>query len=363
MIEDDKDLVWLQAPAQPLDETARSQAEAHQSQLTKPQGSLGRLETLALQFAAWQGVARPQLSRVCVRVYAADHGVCAQKVSAFPQVVTTQMITNFLAGGAAISVLCRSLGADLKIYNLGTAHPVAPLAGLQDHPVGAGTEDFTQRPAMTRRQLVEALEVGASSVPDDALHVFIGGEMGIGNTTSASALYSVLLNLPPKLTVGPGTGVDQRGVAHKREVVEQALGLHHHALHGQPQTTGIARTLAALRCLGGFEIAALVGAYIACAQRGVPVLVDGFISTAAALCAVQINPGTADWLLFAHCSAEPAHTKALEFLEAEPLLDLQMRLGEGSGAALALPILQAALNLHNDMATFADAGVSSGQNE
>lgn len=345
------DFTWLADPVAAVDCAALELARARQAQLTKPPGSLGRLESVAVQFAGWQGRERPQLERLCVRVFAADHGVCAQGVSAFPQIVTTQMIGNFLTGGAAISVLCRHLQADFGLYCLGTVHPLPELENLNDCTIAAGTRDFTQEAAMSAHELAQALLVGAEALPLSAPDLFIGGEMGIGNTTSASALFSALLALPAETTAGPGTGVDASGVKHKSRVIEQALQRH--------QTTiNEGGVLAALLCLGGFEIAALVGAYVSSAQRGIPVLVDGFISTAAALCAVRINPGVADWLLFAHRSAEPAHQVALQQMGAEPLLDLQMRLGEGSGAAVAVPLLRAALVLHNGMATFDDAGVS-----
>lgn len=344
---------WLTDPVAAIDQEALALAKSRQAQLTKPPGSLGRLETLALQFAGWQGSESPRLERICVRVFAADHGVCAQGVSAFPQVVTTQMIANFLTGGAAISVLCRQLRADFGLYSLGTVHPLPELDNLNDCTIAAGTQDFTRETAMSAQQLSQALLTGAEALPLSTPDLFIGGEMGIGNTTSASALFSALIGLSPSVTAGPGTGVDAQGVEHKSRVIEQGLQRHQAAI----DEGGVH---AALRCLGGFEIAALVGAYISSAQCGIPVLVDGFISTAAALCAVRLNPGVADWMLFAHRSAEPAHQLALQEMGAEPLLDLQMRLGEGSGAAVAVPLLQAALALHNGMATFEDAGVSGG---
>lgn len=344
---------WLFQPTWPLDRQTAAAARVYQGQLTKPAGSLGQLEVIAELFAAWQGRVDPQLDRIAIRIFAADHGVCAKGVSAFPQAVTGQMITNFLRGGAAISVLARQLGANLAVHNLGTIQPVPVVAGLRDCTIAPGTRDFTEEVAMTKAQLADALAVGAVAVPGDPLHLFIGGEMGIGNTTSSSALISVLLDLPSEIAVGPGTGLDATGLQRKQQVVAQAVTLHR---------AGIVRSgcpaLAALMCLGGLEIAALVGAYIRCAQRGIGVVVDGFISTTAALCAVMINPGVRDWLLFGHVSAEPAHRIVLEHLRAKPLLDLQMRLGEASGAAMAVPLLRAALALHNQMATFAAAGVA-----
>lgn len=344
---------WLFQPTWPLDRHAAEAARAHQQQLTKPAGSLGELEVIAERFAAWQGRVDPRLEHIAIRIFAADHGVCVRGISAFPQEVTGQMIANFLNGGAAISVLARLLNADLGIHNLGTVAPQPALPGLVDNSIASGTQDFSAVPAMTRDQLARALTAGAAAVPKGPLHLFIGGEMGIGNTTSAAALLSVLLDVSPELTVGLGTGVDAAGLKRKRQVVERAL-----TLHGDTISLDESPALAALACLGGFEIAALVGAYIHCAQRGIAVLVDGYITTAAALCAVRINPQVRDWLLFGHVSAEPAHRLVLQHLGATPLLDLQMRLGEGSGAAVAVPLLQSALALHNGMATFKSAGVA-----
>lgn len=344
---------WLFQPTWPLDRQAAEAARAHQQQLTKPAGSLGELEAIAERFAAWQGRVDPRLERIAIRIFAADHGVCINRVSAFPQVVTGQMIANFLQGGAAISVLARQLKADLGIHNLGTVAPPSTLPGLVDNSIAPGTQDFSAVPAMTRDQLSRALAAGAAAVPKRSLHLFIGGEMGIGNTTSAAALLSVLLEVSPGLAVGPGTGLDAAGVERKRQVVERAL-----ALHSETISRDESPALAALLCLGGFEIAALVGAYIHCAQRGLGVLVDGYISTTAALCAVRIKPQVRDWLLFGHVSTEPAHRLVLAHLGAKPLMDLQMRLGEGSGAAVAVPLLQSALALHNGMATFKSAGVT-----
>ncbi len=344
---------WFEKPVQTIDHQHIENARRHQSTLTKPIGSLGRLEEIAEVFCGWQSKISPRIEKVCVAVFAADHGVCQQGVSAFPQTVTTQMIANFLEGGAAISVLSRELDADFSVINVGTATPLPD--GYTSHKqlinagIAPGTADFSTEAAMTNEQLEKALRLGQEQVENIETNLFIGGEMGIGNTTSASAIYAALLPLPPEHAVGPGTGVDSRGLLRKQEVIAQSLDLHRQFLNDPYQV---------LRCLGGLEIAALVGSYIACAQKGVPVLVDGFICTAAALLAVELNPGVRDWLLFSHQSAEPAHHLALEKLNAKPLLQLEMRLGEGSGAAVAVPLLNAALVLHNKMATFSQAGVS-----
>ena len=342
---------WWSKPVAALSEHAGNAARERQQQLTKPPGSLGTLESLAIQFAAWQDRSDPQLDNVTIRIFAADHGVVAEGVSAFPQSVTVQMIHNFAAGGAAIAVLARHCGASFAVINVGTATPGTALKGVVTLDLAPGTANFCRGPAMSDALVRRALDSGAEHAPHTG-NLFIGGEMGIGNTSSAAALTSALLGLPADATVGRGTGVDDSGLALKCAAVQRGLDLH--------VTAGIS-ALEILRCLGGLEIAALVGAYIASAQRGVPVLVDGYICSAAALVACRLNPGVRQWMLFAHQSAEPGHRHLLRELGAEPLLDLGMRLGEGSGAAVALPLLQAACRLHNEMATFAEAGVSAGE--
>jgi nicotinate-nucleotide--dimethylbenzimidazole phosphoribosyltransferase len=299
-----------------------------------------------------QNTQQPNLARVRIVVFAADHGVVAERISAFPQVVTAEMVRNFARGGAAISVLARTWGADLEVVNMGTVQALEALPGVLDRRVGPGTANFMHSPAMTDQQLAAALATGREAAERTAAwnaQLFIGGEMGIGNTTSAAALGCALLNLPAPALSGPGTGLDPAGVVHKARVIQAALDRH-----------SIFSPLEALACLGGFEIAALTGAYVRCGQLGIPVLVDGFITTVAALVALRLRPELAAWLFYAHCSAEPGHRCLLEALGAEPLLQLGMRLGEGSGAAVALPLLRAAAALHGQMATFAEAGVSEG---
>lgn len=343
---------WLSEPAATVDGAAAEAARRRQQQLTKPPGSLGELEDLAVTLAGLQGRERPRLERVRVGVFAADHGVAAEGVSAFPQAVTAEMVRNFSRGGAAISVLCRHLGAELGVINVGTVTELEPLAAVVDRRLAAGTANLLREPAMTPEQYVAALAVGRDWVDADVdCELIIGGEMGIGNTTAAAAVAAALTGLPVAGLVGRGTGVDDAGLARKRRVVEEAL-----ARHG----CGPDRPDEVLRCVGGLELVALAGAYVRAAQRGVAVLVDGFITTAAALAAVALHPGARPWLLFSHCSAEQGHGALLEALSARPLLNLNLRLGEASGAALALPLLQAALALHADMATFAEAEVSHG---
>lgn len=344
--------LWWQAPCQPIDHVARQKAEQRQARLTKPTGALGRLEQLAVDLAALQGRECPHLEQPWIAVFAGDHGVVEEGVSAYPQAVTRQMLHNFVAGGAAISVLAHQLHARLEVIDLGTAGDGEPLGGVHSYALGPGTANFTRGPAMSAEQCAAALGAGRASV-ERARQVraglFIGGEMGIGNTTAAAALGCALLDLPALALTGPGTGLSEATVAHKQRVIDSALLLHQ---------ADCREPFEALRRLGGFEIAAMTGAFVACAQYGLPVLVDGFIATVAALCAVQLNPGVRSWLLFGHRSAEPGHTYVLQALKAEPLLDLGMRLGEGSGAALAVPLLRLACSLHAGMATFAEAHVS-----
>jgi nicotinate-nucleotide--dimethylbenzimidazole phosphoribosyltransferase len=288
--------------------------------------------------------------------------VSAEGVSAFPASVTAQMVRNFIEGGAAISVLARALAATLEVIDLGTLASVegataSPRATDRAHHalrLGPGTANFVTASAMTPDQLTAALAAGRDSVArarDRGAQLYIGGEMGIGNTTAASALACALLGAAAERLVGPGTGLDARGVAHKVDVVERALALHRPFL---------ADPYESLRRLGGFEIAALAGAYVRCAQSGLPALVDGFIASTAALVASRLAPGIEEWMCFAHRSREPGHARVLEALGAQPLLDLGMRLGEGSGAAVAVPLLRLACELHAGMATFEQAGVSAG---
>jgi nicotinate-nucleotide--dimethylbenzimidazole phosphoribosyltransferase len=345
-------LDWLSAPCAQPDAAMAETARAHQLQLTKPPGSLGQLEALAIQLASLQHTSRPAVDRVWISVFAADHGVADEGVSAFPQVVTGEMVRNFATGGAAISVLARALQANLEVVNLGTVNDPGEIPGVRRAIIAASTANFCLAPAMTEAQFEAALAAGAQSVKAakaaDA-QLFIGGEMGIANTTAAAAVASALLDEPPSCLAGAGTGLNAEGIRHKVSVLERALALHAHA------DTALER----LRCLGGFEIAALTGAYIAAAQAGLPVLVDGFISTTAALAAITLHPDVRPWLLFAHRSKEHGHVRLLQALAAEPVIDLGLRLGEASGAATAVPLLRLACALHNGMATFEQAGVSN----
>lgn len=342
---------WWLRPCKRPDAERQAQARARQSQLTKPPGSLGMLEDLAVTLSGLHHSPTPKVDRVWISVFAADHGVAAEGVSAFPQTVTGEMLRNFAGGGAAIAVLARALDANLDVVNLGTVNDPGAVAGVHRAVIAASTRNFCEGPAMSDAQLRAALGAGAASVRaalDAGAQLFIGGEMGIANTTSAAALASALLQRSPSDLTGAGTGLDAGGIAHKIAVIERALALH------APADSDWER----LRRLGGFEIAALTGAYVAAAQAGLPVLVDGFIASVAALAAQRLNPGCGDWLLYAHRSHERGHAMVLEALRARPLLDLGMRLGEASGAAMAVPLLRLACALHNGMATFAQAGVS-----
>ncbi|KQN95907.1 MULTISPECIES: nicotinate-nucleotide--dimethylbenzimidazole phosphoribosyltransferase [Stenotrophomonas] len=346
---------WFTRPCPAPSQAHRQHAIARQRQLTKPEGALGRLETLAIELAALQGREQPQAARVPVLVFAGDHGVAVQGVSAYPAEVTVQMLRNFAAGGAAIAVLSRELGLPLHVWDVGSLAD-APLAGVTCDKPRRGTDDFSAGPAMAPADLEAVFDAGRRAVEatcGDGADLLLLGEMGIGNTTSASALAAVLGPLPLADLVGAGTGLDAARIAHKQAVTARAL-----ALHGEAIAAAADPGREALRRVGGLEIAALAAAMIAAAQRGVPVLVDGFIVSAAALAAVRINPSLQPWLLFSHRSAERGHARVLATLQADPLLQLDLRLGEGSGAALALPLLRLACALHNGMATFAEAAIA-----
>lgn len=345
---------WTVIPAFPISENAREEALIRQDSLTKPPGSLGQLEVCAVQLAALQDTDSPAAKPAYITIFAADHGVAAEGVSAFPVEVTGEMVRNFSRGGAAISVMAQYLDAHLEVISLGLVNDPGELDKVARLNLGPGTANLVSQPAMTDAQLADSLHAGqrvAEKVVQTQSQLFIGGEMGIANTTSASALACALLGLSPEDLAGPGTGLDKAGVKRKSNVIKQALKYHGPALRE-------AEPLTVLKSLGGFEIAGLVGAYIGCAQKGKAVLVDGFIASVAALVAVRINPSIEPWLFHSHCSAEPGHKHVLAALKAKPLLELGMRLGEGSGAAVAVLLLEAACQLHNNMATFAESRVS-----
>ncbi len=342
----------LSQPINTPDYASQQAALARQGQLTKPPGSLGMMESLAIRLAAMQGNPTPNIEQIQISIFAADHGIAAQGISAFPQAVTGEMVRNFANGGAAISVLSQQIGATLEVINLGTVNDPGALAGVIHSPIAPSSSDFSQQAAMSEAQLETALQAGFAAIERAKVaktQLFIGGEMGIGNTSSATALAAALLKQNAQNLVGPGTGLDSEGVQRKSALIQQALETH---------AKQLTSPIEILRYLGGFEIAALVAAYLAAAQQQLPILVDGFISSVAALVASRINSELNPWLIFAHQSAEPGHRAVLAALSAEPLLQLNMRLGEGSGAAIAVPLLQQACALHNQMATFEEASVS-----
>ncbi|EPH2735327.1 nicotinate-nucleotide--dimethylbenzimidazole phosphoribosyltransferase [Acinetobacter baumannii] len=343
---------WLESVQQPnLD--AKQQAEQHQLQLTKPTGALGDLEQIAITLASLQSNAHPQVSHPWITIFAGDHGVVEENISAYPQAVTRQMLQNFTTGGAAISVIAKYHQAHLQVIDCGTAGEAYEYAGVERHCIRAGTANFAKQAAMNADECRAALELGKNSVDTakaNGADIYIAGEMGIGNTCSASALACLLLNDTAEQLTGVGTGIGADQLRHKIEVIEKAIELHHKHVIGD-----VFKTLCAV---GGLEIAAIVGAYIRCAQVGLPIIVDGFISTVAALCAVRMNPQVRDWMLFGHQSTEYGHRRILQELNAEPILNMNLRLGEGSGAGTALALVKMACALHNQMATFAQAAVS-----
>lgn len=348
-------LDWLQAPPAALDRSALHAALARQGELTKPRGALGRLEEIAVRLASMQGRERPSVERVRIVVFAADHGVAAEGVSMYPQAVTVEMVRNFSRGGAAISVLAKALEAELEVVDAGTALEPGPLPSVISHRAGPGTANLSREAAMTESQRAVAFQAGRNAVQravQAGAQLLVGGEMGIANTTSATALACALLREAPEHLVGPGTGLDAAGIAHKAQVIQRALQIH---------SAHLDHPMEALRRLGGFELAALVAAYVASAQAALPVLVDGFVASAAALVAERQCPGASNWFVFAHESAEPGHARLLQALGVQPLLNLRMRLGEGSGAAVAVPLIRLACTLHSQMATFAEAGVPGAQ--
>jgi nicotinate-nucleotide--dimethylbenzimidazole phosphoribosyltransferase len=348
------------------DARAESAARARQQQLTKPPGSLGRLEELACWFAARLRTPTPQISRCEIFVFAADHGVAARGVSAFPQSVTAQMLGNFANQGAAINVLASLEDCRIEVVDVGVAgNPELP-PGVRNERVRSGTRDLFAEAAMTDDELTAALSVGercAREAVQRGAQLLIAGDMGIANTTAAACLICAFTHALPEQVVGRGTGVDDAGLARKREVVAAALARARSAIGiaatevVQAGTDRVATARQLFAHLGGLEIAAMAGLYTEAARNGVPVLLDGYISAAAALSAEMLEPGTLRWMLASHRSAERGHSVALQALGLDPLVDLGMRLGEGSGAALTLSIIKAALALHRNMATFAQAGV------
>lgn len=343
------------AAIEPADAEARVSATAELDRKVKPVASLGRLEDIAVRVAGIRGTAVLPPPTPAVVVCAADHGIAAEGVSAYPQAVTAQMLRTFADGGAAVCVLARQAGARLLVADIGVLQPpgeTGPKAGVLDRRVRAGTADTSHGPAMTTAQAQQAVRIGVDLAGDlaaDGVDLVAVGEMGIANSTTASAVTAALLNVAPERVCGRGTGLDDDQLAHKIATVGRILARHSN--HGRTPMDVLAR-------LGGLEIAALAGVMLGCAARRIPVVLDGFITGAAALVAARLAPHSVDAMIAGHRSTEPGHALQLADLGLDPLLDLQLRLGEGSGAALAIPLIRAAIAVLSDMATFESAGLS-----
>lgn len=323
---------------------------------TKPLGALGVLEELAMQIGLVQQSLSPQLSNPTMLVFAGDHGVVASGVSPYPQAVTAQMVLNFLQGGAAINVFARQNNMRLRVVDSGVNHDFEAHPDLTHAKIGLGTKNFLHEPAMSLPECEQAMMAGFELVSEEAAsgcNVFGFGEMGIGNTSSASCLMSLYCDLPLEACVGRGTGLDDAGVAQKKAVLQQAID--HHQLN-------LDNPLQVLATFGGFEIAMMAGAMLGAAEQKAVLLIDGFIATTALLAAYKLQPEILQYCVFTHCSGEAGHRKLLQYLGATPLLDMGLRLGEGTGAALAYPLVQAAAGFLNEMASFESAGVSSREN-
>ncbi len=337
---------------QPVDRTLEPAVLAHLDELTKPPKSLGRLEEMALRYCLATGTDRPELGRKAIFCFAGDHGVAEEGVSAFPKSVTPQMVRNLLAGGAAVNVLARHAGAEVEVVDIGVDDPLDDAPGLCRRKIRRGTRNIAQGPALTPEENRRAVETGielASAAYDRGVRLAGTGEMGIANTTPATALFAAFLGCSVESVTGRGTGIDDRGLQNKIRVIEKALDIN------RPRLTDPLNTLAAL---GGLEIAGICGLVIGAAARRMAVVVDGFISTAGALAAVRMRPEIKDYLFFSHLSQEQGHRAVMTAMGTRPILDLEMRLGEGTGAALAMQIIEAAVKIYNQMSTFRSANVS-----
>ncbi len=353
----DAALTALVAAIRPLAPEALARAQARLDDLTKPPGSLGRLEEVARRLAAIQGTTRPVIRKKRVYTLAADHGVTAEGVSAYPREVTPQMVLNFLRGGAAINVLTRHAGAEIAVVDIGVDHDFAGTPGLVHAKVARGTQNLAVGPAMSRGQALQALGVGvelAAAAAADGVDLLGIGEMGIGNTTAAAAVLAAFTGLAPDEVVGRGTGVDDAGLRRKAGAVARGLAVN------RPDPADPVDVLAKV---GGFEVAGMAGLCLGAAARGIPVAVDGFIATAGALVAVRLAPAAQDYLFLSHLSQEQAHQRMVAEFSHPPLLVLELRLGEGTGAALAFPVIEAAAKILAEMATFGEAGVSGREGE
>ncbi|MDO3377516.1 nicotinate-nucleotide--dimethylbenzimidazole phosphoribosyltransferase [Geoalkalibacter halelectricus] len=329
--------------------------QARLDRQTKPRGSLGRLEEFARRFVAITG--RETIRRKEIYTFAGDHGVAAEGVSAFPREVTPQMVYNFLAGGAGVNALARHAGAEVRVVDMGVDHDFGGLPGLIDRKIACGTANFRSGPAMSRAQALTALEAGitlAEAAVDAGIDLLGTGDMGIANTTPSAAIAAVFSGLPVAQVTHRGTGIDDKALAHKIAVIEEALRIN------QPNPQDPVDVLAKV---GGFEIGGIAGLVLGCAARSVPVVVDGFISTAGALIACELHPQVREYIFAAHRSVEVGHAALLERIGQQPILDLHMRLGEGTGAALAMSLIEAALRGLREIATFDQAGVSRGSDQ
>ncbi|MCP9470574.1 MAG: nicotinate-nucleotide--dimethylbenzimidazole phosphoribosyltransferase [Nitrospira sp.] len=336
----------------PIDGELLNLAQRWLDRLTKPPGSLGRLEELAASYVAITGTLKPQVPRGVVFTLAADHGVTVEGVSAYPKEVTPQMVRNFLRGGAAVNVLARHVGVEVRVVDMGVDHECGPMPGLLNRTIMKGTRNFTREPAMTREQAERAVLTGielATGAAREGVGLIGVGEMGIGNTTPSAAITAVMTGKPVDQVTGHGTGLDEAGRAHKVAVIQRALDLH------RPDRTD---PLDVLAKVGGLEIGGLVGIILGASSVRMPVVLDGFITGAAALIAVALAPACREYLIASHQSVERGHQVILEHLGLQPLLDLNLRLGEGTGACLGMGLVCAAIKIYTEMATFDEAGVS-----
>ncbi|MBF0454479.1 MAG: nicotinate-nucleotide--dimethylbenzimidazole phosphoribosyltransferase [Magnetococcales bacterium] len=338
---------WIKQPILPVSEAAKNQARKRLSKMAKPLGSLGVLEDALIRLAGMQNSPTPSVDIARIVVFAADHGVVEaasyQGASPYSQVSTLQRVKTVLSGRGAVSIMARHLGFEMEVVNAGMAEKIAELPGLINCSAGRGTRNFQVGPAMTEEQLVMALLAGQEAVErasQGGVQIFVGGEIAIGKSISAAAITSALLGISPDTISGPGSGGSPEGMAQKAKIIETALALH---------LPTIKQPLQALRALGGFEAAALCGAFIACGQRGIPAIVDGFVAATAALVAVSIHPPLREWLLFGHRSAEPGQLSLLRAISGQPILHLDMHLGEGTGATAALSLLRMACVIHKEM--------------
>ncbi len=337
---------------QPVDPAFLEKAQRKLDNKTKPLGSLGRLEEFARRFAAISGTLEPELGKKIIYTFAADHGVVEEGVSAFPKEVTPQMVFNFLRGGAGVNVLARHAGVEVRVVDMGVDYDFGRIPELIDRKIARGTGNLAKGPAMTREQAVAAVEAGiglADKCREEGVAMAGTGEMGIGNTTSASAIIAAISGLPPAKVTHRGTGINDESLRNKTRVIERALEIN------RPDP---ADPLDVLAKVGGLEIGGIAGLVIGCAANRIPVVIDGFISTAGALIASEMHPSVKEYMFAAHRSVEIGHCFMLEHLGAEPILDLKLRLGEGTGAALAMGLIEAGVKILKEMATFEEAGVS-----